>query len=182
MKTLKELLTELNACTDAREWAGDKSIEEIVETCERGDWLLWLSQKVEMDLQPLTLAKGHCAGTVLHLMKDERSKKAVQVAIDFGNALATRDQLDAAYTAATAAYTAATAAAYATAAYTAAYTAADAAADAYASYAASYAADAAAADADAGYAAKKENQKLTADICRKHIGDILIKLVNNRLN
>ena len=178
METLKELLTELNACKDACEWAGDKSIEEIVETCERGDWLLWLAKKVEMDLQPLTLAKGHCAATVLHLMKDERSKKAVQVAIDFGNALATRDQLDAAYTAATAAYTAATAA------YTAAaYTAADAAADAYASYAASYAADAAA--ADAAYAAadaKKENQKLTADICREHIGDLLIKLVNNRLN
>ena len=185
--TLKELLVEFNACNDAREWACDKSIEEIVETCERGDWLLWLAKKVEMDLQPLTLAKGHCAATVLHLMKDERSKKAVQVAIDFGNALATRDQLDAAYTAATAAYTAATAA-YTAAAYTAAaYTAADA----YASYAASYAADAAAADAayaaaaDAAYAAadaKKENQKLTADICREHIGDLLIKLVNNRLN
>ena len=175
METLKELLVELNACKDAREWAGDKSIEDVIASCHRGDWLLWLAKKLEMDLQPLTLAKGHCAATVLHLMKDEISKKAVQVAIDFGNGLASRDQLDAAADAAYAAAAAAAdadVAAYAAARANAAYAdAADAAADA------AYAA--AAADA---VAAKKENQKLTADICREHIGDLLIKLIKNKLN
>ena len=189
METLKELLVELNACKDAREWAGDKSIEDVIASCHRGDWLLWLAKKLEMDLQPLTLAKGHCAATVLHLMKDEISKKAAQVAIDFGNGLATRDQLDAAAAAAAAADSAAYAA-YAAADADAAYAAAAAAyaAAAAAAYAArANAAAAAVADvAAAAYAdaadAKKENQKLTADICREHIGELLIKLIKNKLN
>ena len=124
---MKELLMKLNACKDAREWAGDKSWEEIYNTCHRGDWLLWLFKRTNPDdLQLLTLAKGHCANTVRHLMKDERSIKAVDAAIAFGEGKISRDELDAA--------------------------AADAAA-----FAAAVA------------AAKKENQQLTADICRKYL-------------
>lgn len=37
MKPFKQLLIELNACEDAREWADDKSIEEAVNTCPRGE-------------------------------------------------------------------------------------------------------------------------------------------------
>jgi len=124
---MKELLNKLNACKDAREWAGDKSWQEIYNTCHRGDWLLWLFKRTNPDdLQLLTLAKGHCANTVRHLMKDERSIKAVDAAIAFGEGKISRDELDAA--------------------------AADAAA-----FAAAVA------------AAKKENQQLTADICRKYL-------------
>jgi len=185
---MKELLMKLNACKDAREWAGDKSWEEIYNTCHRGDWLLWLFKRTNPDdLQLLTLAKGHCANTVRHLMKDERSIKAVDAAIAFGEGKISRDELDAAdaaafaaayadaayadaasaASAASAAYAAAYAAAAASAA-SAAYAAAYAADDAYAAYVAAYAAD----DAYAAYvadAAKKENQQLTADICRKYL-------------
>ena len=157
---MKELLMKLNACKDAREWAGDKSWEEIYNTCHRGDWLLWLFKRTNPDdLQLLTLAKGHCANTVRHLMKDERSIKAVDAAIAFGEGKISRDELDAADAAAFAA-------AYADAAY------ADAASAASAAYAAAYAAAAASDDAYAAYvadAAKKENQQLTADICRKYL-------------
>ena len=38
---MKELLKKLNACQPAREWADDKTIEEIWATCYRGDWMLW---------------------------------------------------------------------------------------------------------------------------------------------
>ena len=62
----------------------------------------------------LTLAKAHCAATVLHLMKDERSKNAIAVAIKYGNNEATSEELSAAYAAAFAA------AAYAAAAFAAA--------------------------------------------------------------
>ena len=65
MKPFKQLLIELNACEDAREWADDKSIEEAVNTCHRGDWLLWLAKKVGVGIRPLTLAKGKCAYTVV---------------------------------------------------------------------------------------------------------------------
>jgi len=168
MKTFKELLIELNACKDAREWAGDKSWEECYATCHRGDWLLWLFKRTNPDdLKLLTLAKGHCANTVRHLMKDERSIKAVDAAIAFGEGKISRDELDAAV-----AY--ADYAAYADAADAADYYAAFAASAAYAdaadAAAAFAAADAAAVDAAIAFgAAKKENQQLTADICRKYL-------------
>ena len=153
MKTLKQYLESLNACPDAIEWAGDKPIEQVVTECHRGDWLLWLANRCNVELQPLTLAKALCANTVRHLMTDERSVKAVDVAIAFGEGRATRDELDAA---------AATATANAAAAY------------------AAYAATAAA--ASAAYAAVDTNQQQTADICRKYIGDLIIQKVNQQLN
>lgn len=152
---MKELLIKLKACEEARDWAEDKTIEEIVETCERGDWLLWLAAKIDIGLQPLTLAKGHCANTVRHLIKSEKSIKAVDVAIAFGEGKATRKELN------NAAY-----AAYAAADY-AAYTAASAA------YSAAFAADA---------DAIKENQLLTADICRKYIGELIVEKVKELKN
>jgi hypothetical protein len=166
---MKELLISLNACDPAMGFARGKSWREIFETCHRGDWLLWLFSKTksqsEEDFALLTIAKGHCANTVRHLMKDERSIKAVDASINYsGN----RVDLDAA-AAAAAAYAAAYADAYA--ADAASYAAAAAAADAYAAddaYAAAAAADAyAAAYADAY--ARKKNRKDTADIVRQYI-------------
>jgi hypothetical protein len=94
---MKNLLRELNACENAREWAADKTWQEVYETCHRGDWLLWLFKKTNPDdLQLLTLAKGHCANTVRHLIKDERSIKAIDAAIAFGLGEITKDELDSA--------------------------------------------------------------------------------------
>ena len=149
--TFKQYIQSVDACGPAVEWAGNKTIEEVVATCHRGDWLLWLAKKCDIGLQPLTLAKGHCANTVRHLMKDERSIRAVDVAIAFAEGKATREELDAA----------------AAAAYAAAYDAAAAA------YAAAAAADAA--------AAVDANRLQTADICRKYIGDLIVEKVNQIL-
>jgi len=111
---------------------------------------LWLAQKIGVGRRPLTLAKAICAKLVMHLMNDERSKKAVDVAERFGLGDATKKELDAAYSDASAAYVA-YAFAYVTdfdtfdasivyaayAAYAAsAYDVAKNAADAYATYAA----------------------------------------------
>ena len=155
--TFKELLIKLDACEGAREWAKDMPIEEIVSTCRRGDWLLWLAQKVDVDLRLRTLAKGHCAKTVRQLMTDERSINAVDVAIAFGEGKATREELNAA-------------------AYAAAYAAAAAAGAA--ANAANAAADAADAAIAAAYAA---NRQQAADICRQYIGAALIEKVNQLL-
>ena len=178
--TFKQYLESLCACEIAIEWAGDKTIQQVVADCHRGDWLLWLAKKCGVELQPFTLAKAHCANTVRHLMTDDRSIKAVDVAIAFGEGRATRDELDAAYAAACAAYAAARAAsAYAaacaaSASACAASASAAAAADAHAAaYAAAYAARA---------AADAVNQQQTADICRKYIGDLIIQKVNQQLN
>jgi len=197
MKTIEQLLKELNACNNAIEWADNKSIEEIVKTCHRGDWLLWLAEKVNVPLQELILAKGYCAKTVIYLMKDDRSKDAVKFAILFGNGKITKKKLNTIAVAATAAaddaYAAyAAAAAAADAAYVAAYAAAAAATAADASHAAyaaaAYVAATAAADDDAttiayvaATAAKKDNQSKTANLCRKYIGQLIINNVSNLL-
>ena len=155
---MKELLNKLNACSEAIEWVGDKSVEQAWNTCHRGDWMLWLYKKLYPDNQKeLTLAKGHCANTVRHLMKDQRSINAIDAAIAFGEGRITSEELKKAasdaYAAYAASYDAAAAASYAAAAsaYASAY--ADAYADAYA--------------ADA--AARTKNQQETADICRKYL-------------
>ena len=169
MSNFKDQLIQLNACDPAIEFVADKTFSEAYEQCERGDWLLWLYKNVQnYDKRKLVLAAGLCANTVRHLMKDERSIKAVDAAINYGNGLINDIQLtaaaDAAADAAAAAADAAYAYAYAYAAY-AAY-AADAAAAAYAAYA--YAAYAYAAAAYA-YAARLSSQKQTAEIVKSII-------------
>jgi hypothetical protein len=164
MKTLKEFLEKNQACKDGFDFAKDLTLEQFLNTCERGDWILWLFAKMNpSSLRELTLAKAHCANTVRHLMKDATSIKAVDVAIAFGEGKATRKELDDAFDAA---FDVACAGAAAfDAAYAAAYAAAVAA---YAAYAAANAVSVAA-YAAAYASAKKQNQKLTAEICRKYL-------------
>jgi hypothetical protein len=155
---MKEILKKLNACNSAMDWANGKTWEEVYNTCHRGDWLLWLFKKTNPDdLRRITLAKGHCAATVIHLMKSDRSINAIKVAIAYGEGNASKQDLNLA-----AGYAGA---AYAGAAYAAAYAGA-----AYAADAAAAAAAAAGYAGAAGYAAAKlQNQKETADICRKYL-------------
>jgi hypothetical protein len=211
VKTLKELLTELNACDEAIKWVSDKTIEDAVKDVERGDWLLWLAKKIEIHIKPLTLAKAMCAKTVIHLMKYKKSIDAVNIAEKYGlTDEISDDDLNNAADAADAAY-AASASASADAAYAAyisasidagdaaaaasasasayAYASADAAyAAAYASaYASDYASDSASAYAsayaDAAYAAaKRKNQLQTADICREILGELIINSVKELLS
>jgi len=162
---MKDLLLKLKACEEAVEWAGDKTAKEIIDTCHRGDWLLWLAYKLEVDDRPLALVKGHCANTVRHLMKDKRSIKAVDAAIAYGNGEISKKELkDAAYAYAS---SDAAAASYA-ASYAPSYAAAAAAS--FAAYAAAYAASAASAAAD-----RKSNELETADICRKYLGKLILE-------
>jgi len=168
---MKDLLLKLRACEEAVEWAGDKTAEEVIATCYRGDWLLWLAYHLKVDDRPFTLAKGHCANTVRHLIKDERSIKAVDAAIAYGNGEISKEELkdasDAAYDAYAASYDAAASSAYASAA------------SAYASdadYAIAAASSASGAYAYAAYASAKSNQLETADICRKYLGHLILEL------
>lgn len=157
---IQQLLIYLDACSDAREWAKDKSWKEIYTTCHRGDWLLWLFARTNPDnLRELALVKAHCANTVRHLMKDKRSTDAVDAAISFGLGEITLKQLTEFRIAAADAADAIDATAYyaAYAAYAAASTA-------------TFVADDAASTANlAADDAKKQNQKLTANICRQYL-------------
>jgi hypothetical protein len=163
MKNFKKQLQEIDACLEAVEWVEwveDRTLEQAWGECHRGDWMLWLAQKRGVDHRKLTLAKAKCARLVIHLMKDERSRNAVEVAERYGNNEATREELD---------------------------TAADAAADAYVDVAA-YAYTAYAAAACTAYAtcaadaSKKEILQKCADICREVLTDeILTEKLEGRL-
>jgi hypothetical protein len=182
-----ELLNKLNACNDAKEWTKNKSLKQAWNKSDRGDWMLWLCKKANLDLRKLTLAKAKCAMLVIHLMKDQRSIDAVHAAEQFGNGEISREQLDAAAAAAAAAYAAAYAAAaadaaayaaaYAYAAYAAAYAAAAADAAAYAAAYAAAAADAAAyaAYADA-YADADAAAYAAADACKDMLNKCAIEI------
>ena len=160
MKTFKQLLIELNACKPAIEWAGDKTIEQVVAECDNGEWLAWLAQKIELDKRSLVLVGGHIANTVRHLMTDDRSKQAVDVCIAYGEGRASDDELseaaESAAESASRAETMAVEAAWATA-------------------------EAAEAAWSAARAASAANRKQTADICRQYIGEAIIQQTNKLL-
>ena len=173
----QEFLESKKACEIAQKWAIGKTIEQAIDECHRGDWLLWLAKELNVEKRLIVGTAGHCANTVRDLMKDERSRNCVDVCIRYGNGEATDEELAKAAAAAAAADAAWAwaAAEYAAAAWAAAAAEYAAWAAAAAEYAA-WAADAAAAWAAAADAAK--NQKQTADICRKHLKEAMIEKWN----
>ena len=152
--TPTEFLTQNKACKAGRDYAmGFKTMAEVWDNCPRGDWLLWILQKLRITPQrELRLFACWCAEQAKP--KDPRSLTAIAVSRRYAMGEATLGELQAASAdAAHAAYTAVAAyAAYAAAAEAAAE-AADAAADAYAYAYAAYAAAEAAAEAAAAEAA-----------------------------
>ena len=163
MKTIKEFCDKHYACRDGRTWALThcKDMNEVWQTA-RPNWLVWIATRegVLTDVELRRFAVWS-ARQVQHLMTDERSLNALDVAERYANGAAAYAAHATAHAAARAAARAADAAAYA-AARAAAYAAAsasayDAAYAAYAAYAAratAHAAAYAAADAAATAAAR----------------------------
>ena len=177
---MKTEIEKFNPCREAINFRNQyPDFKTAWNNCSRGDWMLWLASRLNVNDRILTKAKALCAKTVIHLMEDDRSKKAIEEAIKYGNNEISRDKLN--KTAVAAAYAAAADAdaddaayAAADAAYAAAY-AADAAADAdNATYAAADADDA----ADAADDTKEKNQRQTADICREILTNEVFKLIS----
>ena len=156
MKTTKTILTELGACPEAVQWAGRKTHKRAWKTCRRGDWLLWIAGKLDVDRKWLVLAVCACARTVLNYVPkgEDRPRTAIETAEAWTRGEATIDQVR-------------------IAAHTAAHAAADVSYDAaHAAHAASYAAYVAyATDVAASAAACKD----MADIVRKIIPFSVIK-------
>src|SRR3990167_10748890 len=83
-------INQFNPCLDAAKYYDAcKSSKEAWNNCPRGDWMLWITSNLGVDIKILTLAKVHCALTVRHLMKDKRSINALEVALKFVNDKAT---------------------------------------------------------------------------------------------
>ena len=105
MNSLQTKLKELDACDDAIIWAKDyDTLQQAWDNCQRSDWMIWLINKMEWsndkDLRLMAVA---FARQVQHLMKDQRSINALDVAERYANGEATVDELTAARVAARAA-------------------------------------------------------------------------------
>ena len=93
-----EYLKSIDACDPACKWQEGKDLETVWNTCERGDWMIWLLVNSENEVtdRELRLIAVKCARQVQHLMKDERSINALDVAERFANGEATQEELTAA--------------------------------------------------------------------------------------
>jgi hypothetical protein len=103
--TFKDELIKLDACKDAIEWVGDKTLQQAWSECKRSDWMFWFLAKADIKVpdKSLRLIAVRCAREVQHLMKDQRSIDALDVAERYANGEATDDELAAARAAAWAA-------------------------------------------------------------------------------
>lgn len=109
---MKTDIKKYDPCKKAVKWFNtQESNEKAWKTCHRGDWMLWIANRLCVDEKKLTLAADLCANTVRHLMYDERSTNAVDSSIAYGRGEISKDELkdaaDASYNASYAAYYAA---------------------------------------------------------------------------
>ena len=109
----QRLLAKLGACRDARHVADGRSLENVWTTCERGDWLLWLAAKLDIDRKLMVTAACDCAEQALRFVPagEERPAEAIRIARLWVEGNATIEEVIAA--AAAAAYAAAAAVAVA---------------------------------------------------------------------
>ena len=101
--TLLNKLIELEACEDAVSWVQTNNYElpEAWANCKRSDWMLWLLEQIDYkDDKLFRLIAVDCARQVQHLMKDERSIAALDVAERYAHGNATYEELAAAMAAA----------------------------------------------------------------------------------
>lgn len=165
-----EWLQANKACSSSIQWIEEKniqSLEEALYVCDRGDWLLWMATKLNVDKRRLVLCAALCAHTVIKYMQDPRSRNAVRIAFLWGRGKTTYAQLEKAKTKALAAITAAKT--VDTVTYAAAWAAAWATIPTDAIWAAITVADAA--------IDKKSNQLRTAEIARKILTEDVLKKI-----
>lgn len=102
MKTIEEFCEQHAACLEGRVWAvtNCQTMQEVWNTA-KPEWLLWVATRpgVLTDKE-LRLFAVWCARQVQHLMKDQRSLNALDVAERHAHGLASDEELDAAMAAA----------------------------------------------------------------------------------
>jgi hypothetical protein len=147
-------LTSFDACSDAVAWAKTKKSFAVAwQSCDRGDWMLWLAARLsDTDRWPtrqhVVLAACDCAETSLKFVPagEDRPRIAIETARKWALGTATIGEVRKAKAAA----------------YAAAYAAS---ASSYAAYAAAYAASASSSDDEAA----RTNLAHYANIVRKRL-------------
>src|SRR5579863_714630 len=104
--TLKKLLASLGACQEAVQWIGERDLKTAWAECERGDWMLWLSGKMEgkkgwPTRKQIVLAACDCAELSLSIFEkrypnDKRPRVAIETARKWANGEASIEEVRAA--------------------------------------------------------------------------------------
>jgi hypothetical protein len=142
-KSFRSRLIDMRACgweddSESVGWVGRKSLRTAWRLCDRGNWMMWLAGRVDVDRRLLVLAACDCARLALRHARGPGALHAIETAEAWTRGEATIVQVrTAAYASARAGRAAAYAYARASRANSAAYAAADAAA--YAAYDSTYA-------------------------------------------
>jgi hypothetical protein len=98
VSALKDWLEDHGACEDGAKWAlatGCESIEEVwLRDDLKPEWRIWVATRKSM-VSDRVLRKFACACVrqVWHLLTDERSRNAVEVAERFADGNATKEEL-----------------------------------------------------------------------------------------
>lgn len=188
MKTLRELLKkEVNTFNTAIEWVGDKTIEQVVNECNRGDLLLLLANDLKLNERKIIACAGHCVNTVrnlIELMEDERVSKCVDLCMKFEDESISFEELGKVREDVYKAWKDARDAGRDNSVANSAYFATLALEAAYSYSAVHFVARAAAYYFTNNYAAtaRKENELQTANIVRERLGQDIINKVNQLLN
>lgn len=102
MKTIKEFCKKHNACDEGRRWAIEncKDMQEAWNTA-KPEWVIWIAiREGVLTNKELRLFAVFCVRQVQHLMEDERSINAIDVAERHAYGNATDEELAAARAAA----------------------------------------------------------------------------------
>jgi len=75
--TFQEFLQQQRAWQPAIDWAKGKTLKEFWETCINSHWLVWLLKEFDFPKRTFQELAILLAESATHLMRDERSKKAV---------------------------------------------------------------------------------------------------------
>lgn len=107
--TFSDWLMAHDACSEARAFVGEKTLKQAWAQCNRPDRMFWLLNELNYsDDQTLRLYACWCAANTplpdgrktWDLLTDNRSRKAILMAIDYANGEATHQELAAAEAAA----------------------------------------------------------------------------------
>src|ERR1035437_102500 len=85
-KILIKHLKRLNACNEALKWLGDRDLTACWKECPRGDWMLWLAGRANVDRKLLVTAACECAKLALPIYEaeypnDKRPHDAIKIAL-----------------------------------------------------------------------------------------------------
>jgi hypothetical protein len=92
-----EWLQANEACKESIKWIKQNNIQSLENAwyaCERGNWLLWMAEKLKVDKHKLVLCAALYAHTVMQYMEDPKSRNAVRIAFLWGRGKATDIELE----------------------------------------------------------------------------------------